>query len=87
MNSKDINIPETAKTILNLFQVQQKPLELTYTGEKISTDGGLLILKEVENQIGIINKINDCIKDHRDQRYIDHTQQEMLCQINLFIIA
>ncbi len=86
MNSKDINIPETAKTILNLFQVQQKPLELTYTGEKISTDGGLLILKEVENQIGIINKINDCIKDHRDQRYIDHTQQEMLCQ-RIFQIA
>ncbi len=86
MNSKDINIPETTKTILNLFQVQQKPLELTYTGEKISTDGGLLILKEVENQIGIINKINDCIKDHRDQRYIDHTQQEMLCQ-RIFQIA
>ena len=86
MNSKDINIPETTKIILNLFQVQQKPLELTYTGEKISTDGGLLILKEVENQIGIINKINDCIKDHRDQRYIDHTQQEMLCQ-RIFQIA
>lgn len=86
MNSKDINIPETPKAILNLFQVQQKPLELTYTGEKISTDGGLLVLKEVENQIGIISKINDCIKDHRDQRYIDHSQKEMLCQ-RIFQIA
>jgi len=86
MNSKDINIPETAKVILNLFQVQQKPLELTYTGEKISTDGGLLVLKEVENQIGIISKMSDCIKDHRDQRYIDHSQKEMLCQ-RIFQIA
>jgi len=86
MNSKYTNIPETTKTILNLFQVQQKPLELTYTGEKISADGGLLVLKDVENQIGIISKINDCIKDHRDQRYIDHSQNEMLCQ-RIFQIA
>jgi len=86
MNSKDIHVAETPKAILNLFQVKQKPLELSYTGEKISTDGGLLVLKELENQIGIIDKINDCIKDGRDQRYIDHSQKEMLCQ-RIFQIA
>lgn len=71
---------------MNFFQVQQKPLELTYMGEKIKSDGGLLLLKELENQIGIIDKINDCKIDRRDPRYIEHSQKEMLCQ-RIFQIA
>lgn len=60
MTSKDTNIPEVSKTILNLFPIQQKPIELTYSGEKISSDGGLLILKEIDNQIGIIEGLKNC---------------------------
>lgn len=86
MADKDINIPEKSKTILNLFPVQQKSLELTYSGEKVSSDGGLLLLKEVDNQVGIIEGLNGCIQDTRDQRYIDHTVKSILAQ-RIFQIA
>ncbi len=86
MVSKDINIPEVSKTILNLFPIQQKSLELTYSGEKISSDGGLLILKEIDNQTGIIDGFKNCIQDNRDQRYIDHTVKDILSQ-RIFQIA
>lgn len=76
----------TSKYVLNLFPVQQKTLELTYSGGKISSDGGLLLLKEVDNQIGIIEAFKDCIKDDRDQRYIDHTVNDILSQ-RIFQIA
>ena len=42
---------QTDKEILSLFPIQSKPIELQYSGSKISTDGVLLLLKEVENRL------------------------------------
>lgn len=63
-----------------------KPVELSYTADKISNDGGLLLLRELEGHLGLINKVSQCITDGRDQRYIDHTVKEMLTQ-RVFQIA
>lgn len=71
---------------LNLFPVEDKKVEVSYSGDRISSDGGLLLLREVENQIGIIDSISNCITDNRDQRYVTHTIKEMLAQ-RIFQIA
>jgi len=73
---KDIN----NKTSLDLFSINHKPIELKYSGEKISSDGGLLLLKGVDNQIDIIKSLCSCIDDSRDQRYIDHTLESIVSQ-------
>lgn len=78
--SKDNKKYKTPQDILNLFPVQNKPLELTYSGEKISSDGGLLLLREVDSHINIIDDFTNCIYDHRDQRYINHSVKEILSQ-------
>jgi hypothetical protein len=44
------------------------------------------LLREVENQLGLIDRINDCITDDRDHRYINRTIKEMLIQ-RVFQIA
>lgn len=77
---------ETDQRTLDLFPVSGKKVELSYTGEQISSDGGLLLLREVENQLGLINRISSCITDIRDQRYIDHTVNELITQ-RVFQIA
>lgn len=77
---------DNSNPILNLIPVENKSVELSYNGERISSDGGLLLLKEVDAQIGIIDKISDCIIDKRDQRYVSHTIKEMLIQ-RIFQIA
>jgi hypothetical protein len=46
----------------------------------MSTDTGVILLKEVEQQIGIIDSICSVINDSRDQRYVNHTQKELLAQ-------
>ena len=71
---------ENENAILNLFPTSNKKVELTYSGEQISSDGGLLLLREVENMTGIIEKLSFCITDTRDSRYIDHTIQEIITQ-------
>lgn len=76
------NSPQT----LELFPVSNKKTELSYTGEQISSDGGLLLLREVENQVGLISRLSSCITDVRDERYIDHTIKELITQ-RVFQIA
>ena len=58
---------------LDLFPVAGKPIELSFNGDQISSDGGLLLLREVEKQLGLIDRKSACITDNRDQRYIDHS--------------
>lgn len=80
------NISENENPILDLFPVSNKKVELSFSGERISSDGGLLLLREVENQLGILERISSCITDVRDSRYIDHTLKEMITQ-RVFQIA
>jgi len=77
---------ENSQIILDLFPVSDKKIELSYTGEQISSDGGLLLLREVENQTGLIDGISSCITDVRDLRYVDHSITELITQ-RVFQIA
>jgi hypothetical protein len=74
------NFSETTPLIHELFPVENKQIEASFTGDDISSDGGLLLLREVNNQMGLIDRISSCITDSRDQRYVDHTISEMLTQ-------
>ena len=66
--------------LFQLSAIHGKKVELSYSGKNISSDGGLLLLKEVENRTGIISGISHCINDERDQRYIDHSLEQLLFQ-------
>ena len=77
---------ETSQKTLDLFPIGDKKIELSYSGEQISSDGGLLLLREVENQTGLIYGISSCITDIRDLRYVDHSITELITQ-RVFQIA
>lgn len=80
------NYSETTPLVHELFPVENKQIELSFTGDQISSDGGLLLLREVESRMGLIDRISSCITDNRDHRYIHHTLKEMLTQ-RVFQIA
>jgi hypothetical protein len=42
-------------TLFPLSPINKKPVEVSFTAEKISSDAGWLLLKEVEKNIGIIH--------------------------------
>ena len=72
--------------LIELQQIDRKPVIASFTGEKISTDGGLLLLNELEKQIGIIGSLTNCIIDNRHPSYIQHSIKSMLTQ-RVFQIA
>jgi hypothetical protein len=40
---------ESSSPLLHLFPVADKKVELSFSGDRISSDGGLLLLREVEH--------------------------------------
>ena len=85
--TKDNNNWENLQPVLfNLQPVQKKNIEISFTGADISSDGGLLLLKECEKQVGIIKSITSCLKDDRNSSYVQHSYEQMLTQ-RIFQIA
>jgi len=71
---------------LNLFPIKGRHIELSYSGDRISSDGGLLLLRELDSQLNLLSSASNCIQDARDHRYIDHSIKELLTQ-RVFQIA
>lgn len=57
-----------------------------FDGGHISSDAGVVLLGELEKRRRIIERLADCFIDHRDQRYCEHSVQELLKQ-RIFAIA
>jgi len=51
-----------------------------FDGGAISSDGGGVLLREVELRTGIIQQFAACFTDHRDPELIEHTVEELVAQ-------
>lgn len=76
-----------APTLFNLSDFNKKKVEVRFNAEQVSNDGGLLLLKEVENQLGLIKDMALCINDTRHQAYVEHSIEAMLSQRIMQIAA
>jgi hypothetical protein len=74
-------------TLFNLSDFNKKKVEVNFNREMVSNDGGLLLLREIENQIGLIKNMASCILDTRHQSYVDHSIESLLSQRIMQIAA
>lgn len=51
-----------------------------FDGGMITSDGGVLLLRELEERLGIIERLAECFDDYRDPAYVEHTVEELLRQ-------
>ncbi len=51
-----------------------------FDGGRISSDGGALLLREVEKRTGIVRSLAQCFVDHRDADAIEHSVEELVSQ-------
>ena len=64
-----------------LFQeLGNRKVEVDFGGGYLSSDGGGLILREVERHSGLLRDFSECFIDYRDPRYIEHSVQELVSQ-------
>jgi hypothetical protein len=64
-----------------LFQGHgSRVVEAAFDGGMITSDGGALLLRELESQLQIVGDFARCFLDHRDPASIEFTVQELLKQ-------
>jgi Transposase DDE domain group 1 len=70
----------------DLPAVRRKKLTASFDGGQLSSDGGLLLLREAERGLGIANRLAGAIRDRRDPSRTDHALPELL-KTRIFAIA
>ncbi len=76
---RDIAAKQVAST-MHTLDVEKKHVLINFNGGTLSSDAGALLLKEVEEQINLINKMAEVIPDSRDLRYVTHSIHDLLIQ-------
>lgn len=78
MNTKCL--PDNGQLSLEFQGLGKRKVEARFDGEYISSDGGALLLREIEARTGIISELSSCFEDHRDQRYVQHPLNDLIAQ-------
>jgi hypothetical protein len=77
---------QDTQIVLPFARLAGKNLQADFDGGTLSSDGGVLFLREIEARVGVIRRLVGALHDPRDGRYTDHSYEELLSQ-RIFQIA
>ena len=64
-----------------LFQdLGRRKVVADFSGGTLSSDGGVLLLRQIDQGLGVSRALAGCFEDGRDLRYADHAVQELVAQ-------
>src|SRR4051794_26012222 len=69
-----------------LSPIRGREIEARFDGELMSSDGGLLVLREVEQRLGIAGRLSACIRDPRAPERVVHGLDEII-RFRMLMIA
>lgn len=69
-----------------LKRLRRRAVEFDFDGGRLTSDAGLLLLRQVDARLGLVDAVNEALPDPRDPRYIVHEQREMIAQ-RIFALA
>jgi len=71
---------QNTKQMMLFKDIFHKKVTADFDGGDVSSDGGLLFLREVESKVKIIKRITDVLNDKRHPGYVKHQIIELLTQ-------
>ena len=69
-----------------LSPVSGKRLDVRFDGGMLSSDGGILLLREVEQRLRVADRLAACIKDPRSPEHITHSLADII-RFRLMMVA
>lgn len=60
--------------------LKRRKVQAEFSGRDITSDGGVLLLRQIDRHLGLLKAIDEVIDDPRDPRYILHSQLSLLRQ-------
>jgi hypothetical protein len=67
-------------TYLDFPALGPREVKASFDGGDISSDGGALLLRQVEQATGILRQFAGCFTDHRDPELIEHPLEHLIAQ-------
>jgi hypothetical protein len=61
-------------------QIGGREIVARFDGGRVSSDGGGILLREIEERFGLVQKFASCFTDHRDPEKIEHPVVDLLKQ-------
>ena len=77
---------EASPILPGLSPICGRPIVARFDGAQLSSDGGLLVLREVEQRLGIARRLAGCIVDPRSAERILHRLEEII-RFRMLMIA
>ena len=68
------------QTELEFASCQSRKVSVDFGGGDISSEGGLLLLREVERKLKVLGRAAKLLNDPRQQRKVDHSAESLLKQ-------
>jgi Transposase DDE domain group 1 len=78
---------ERTGVLPGLSPVGGKPVHVSFDAGRLTSDAGVLLLAEIERQLGLAERLARCIEDPRDPAAVEHTIAEMIRFRALLIAA
>lgn len=72
--------PECIPDLFGFAPVEGRRVEASFDGGTITSDAGGLLLGLADRAIGLIDRLAQCFKDHRDAELIEHTVRTLVGQ-------
>jgi len=66
--------------VFGFHPIKHREIRAQFDGGAITTEGGGLLLREVEKRIGIVRQFAACFRDYRNPDLIEHTVEELVAQ-------
>ncbi len=58
--------------------VGRRRVEADFSGGQVSSDGGVLLVREADRRIGLSERMADCFVDYRDVEQVEHIVKELI---------
>ncbi len=68
------------QTAFDFPALKRRKVQAEFSGGDITSDGGVLLLREIDRRLGLLEAVDAVIPDPRDPRYIEHSQLSLLRQ-------
>jgi len=71
---------ECSGKLFEFHSLGSREVRAGFEGGAITSDGGGLLLREVEKRTGIVERFATCFADHREAERVEHTVRELVAQ-------
>jgi hypothetical protein len=79
-SNKVLPVTDCTQTAFDFPALKRRKVQAEFSGGDITSDGGVLLLREIDRRLGLLEAVVAAIPDTRDPRYIEHSQLSLLRQ-------